>query len=242
MPQTYAIPYVGHSGCAEDVQSFRFERPKDYAFRPGQFFQLTLQTREGEQAKFFSHADAPADAVVELTTRLSGSAFKDALLALEVGARVGFRGPMGSLAVPPEASSVGFLTGGVGITPAHSIIRATQRQDSPLPMALFYGSRTPACIPYADEFRRYASEGRRFTYVEVVETPDADWDGPVGFLTADIIREHTHPNDVGHWIVSGPPAMVVAMRRLVDELQLPPGRVSYEQFAGYDPDEHPLGE
>jgi len=229
----YMVQYLGHGGCAPGVESFHLRKPPGYAFRPGQFFQLTIDTREGEQSHYFSHADAPGDEVTEFTTRLTGSAYKDALLALEIGSQLRFRGPMGRLGVPEGAAAVGFLTGGVGITPAHSIIRDAVQRETGLDIALFYANREPSCIPYAEEFRAYAAADPAFTYVEVFELPDPGWTGPVGYITADIVREAVDVSGSRHWIVSGPPPMLNAMRTVVEALGIAPDDVSYEAFSGY---------
>ena len=233
MSDEFLVQYLGHCGCAPSVETFQLRRPEGYVFRPGQFFQLTIDTREGEQSHYFSHADAPDDSATEFTTRLTGSAYKDALLALPLGSQVRFRGPMGSLGVPEGAPSVGFLTGGVGITPAHSIIKDAMLRESGLDIALFYANREPACVPYADEFRAYAAADRTFRYVEVFEVPDPGWTGPVGYITADTVREHVDVSGSRHWIVSGPPPMLNAMRSVVETLGIAPEHVSYEAFSGY---------
>jgi len=231
----YEVPYLGMAPCGEGVASFRFEKPDGYAFTPGQFFTITLETREGMESKHFSHADAPGDPVVELTTRLSGSPFKDALLALAPRTEVRISGPKGRLGVPDDATAIGFLAGGVGITPAHSIIRDAVSRSTGLRIALFYGNRDENCVPYGDEFRTYASSTPGFLFVETFDDPAEDWTGETGFITADLVRRHlSEPTDMP-WIVAGPPRMVEAMKRVVDDLALPPDSVSYEVFAGYDP-------
>ncbi len=232
-PGSYSVELIGSEVCGSSTGTFRFTRPGGYTFHPGQHIALTLDTRDGQQTKRFSHADAPLDGAIELTTRLSGSAFKDALLALEPGTAVRMRGPSGRLRVPEGAGSAGFLTGGVGITPVRSIVRDAIARDLPLRIVLFYGNREPGCIPYADELRGYASRRADFTCVEIVEAPDAAWAGPVGYVTADVVRAVVSPPEIDHWIVSGPPAMVDAMGRLVEELGIPADDVSYERFAGY---------
>jgi len=233
MPSDYEVVFLGATPCGGDVTSFRFSKPADYSFVPGQFFALTLHTRDGVVSKHFSHADAPADAYVELTTRLSGSAFKDALRALEPGAVVRARGPKGRLGVPDGATGVGFLAGGVGITPAHSIIRHAVSLGTGLDIALFYGSRDETCIPYGEEFRRYAASASGFLYVETLDHPGPGWTGESGFITADMVRSHLRTIFDRHWIIAGPPPMVDAMRKVVGDLGLPDGAVSYEIFAGY---------
>lgn len=233
MGAEYKLTYRGTVPCGEGVASFRFSKPGGYAFSPGQFFSLSLETRDGAEMKHFSHAEAPTDPYVELTTRLTGSAFKDALLSLEPGAVVGMVGPKGKLSVPEGASAVGFLVGGVGITPAHSIIRDAALRGSGLNVALIYGNRDETCIPYGGEFRGYAASSPGFVYVETLDHPSAEWDGESGFISADLVRRHLDAPADRHWIVAGPPLMVDAMRRVVADLNVPEGAVSYEVFTGY---------
>ncbi len=237
MAAEYELTYLGTTPCGEGVASFRFSKPEGYAFSPGQFFSLSFETRDGVETKHFSHADAPGDPYVELTTRLSGSAFKDGLLSLEPATPVWIAGPKGHLGVPEGAKSVGFLAGGVGITPAHSIIRDAALRGSGLEIALMYGNRDESCIPYGDEFRGYVASLPGFVYVETLDHPTADWDGESGFISADLVGRHLGNSGDRHWIVAGPPLMVDAMRRVVGDLNLPDGAVSYEVFAGYDRNE-----
>jgi len=231
----YEVAYLGTAPCGEGIASFRFAKPDGYTFTPGQFFTITIETREGMQSKHFSHADAPGDPVVELTTRLSGSAFKDALLALTPRAHARISGPKGRLGVPDGATAIGFLAGGVGITPAHSIIRDAVTRGTGLHIALFYGNRNENCVPYGEELRGYAASTPGFLYVETFDEPADDWTGESGFITADLVRRHVSEPADRHWIVAGPPLMVEAMRRVVSDLSLPVDSVSYEVFAGYDP-------
>lgn len=235
MAADHDVTYIGTASCGEGIASFRFSKPDGYTFSPGQFFTLTLETREGVVSKHFSHADSPDDPVVEITTRLSGSAFKDALLALKPGTAVRINGPKGRLGVPDGATEIGFLAGGVGITPAHSIIRHTVSRKSELDIALFYGNRDEACIPYGEEFRGYAASVPGFVYVETLDHPGQSWSGESGFISAELVRRYLADPAGRHWIVAGPPPMVEAMRSVVDDLGLARSAVSYEVFAGYGP-------
>ncbi|MCE5191571.1 MAG: FAD-dependent oxidoreductase [Coriobacteriales bacterium] len=232
MAEEFEVIYLGSQPCAEGVVSFHFSRPAGYSFTPGQFFTLTLMTSEGEVSKHFSHADAPDDAVVELSTRLSDSSFKRVLADLTPGSTVRFAGPKGRLGVPSGVNAIGFLSGGVGITPARSIIRDAVQRNTGLDIALFYGNRDEACVLYAEEFRTYAAD-KRLRFVETLDRPSANWRGEAGFITADLVRRYLPDPAARHWIVAGPPPMVDAMKSVVADLGLLPGTVSYELFSGY---------
>jgi ferredoxin-NADP reductase len=231
---TYAVRFQVHIPCAPATGLFRFGKPAGYVFQAGQYFSLTLQTREGEQTKHFSHCDAPADSHVELTTRLTGSAFKDALLALRPGEEVHITGPRGHLTVPEGVARVGFLVGGVGITPARSIIRDAAGRATGLDILCFDGNLDQSGIPFKQEFDGFEAAHPEIRFVHVLERPLPGWEGESGFITADVVRRHCDPLDGRYWISAGPPAMAEAMKRVFEELRVPGERFAMELFTGYE--------
>lgn len=230
---SHAVEFHVSVPCAPATATFRFSKPEGYTFAPGQYFSLTLQTREGEQTKHFSHCDAPGDPHIELTTRLTGSAFKDALLALRRHDPVTITGPRGRLTVPAGETRVGFLVGGVGITPAHSILRDAVQRSTGLDVLAFDGNLDQTGIPFLDEFSEIEGSHPEVRFVHVLERPLPGWDGERGFITADVVRRHWDAADDRFWISSGPPAMIDAMKRVIADLGLPSERYALELFSGY---------
>jgi ferredoxin-NADP reductase len=227
------VAYHVHLPCSPDTGTFRFGKPEGYAFRAGQYFSLTLTTREGEQTKPFSHDDAPGDRYIELTTRLTGSPFKEALLALRPHQVVRIAGPHGHLTVPPGVDRVGFMVGGVGVAPAHSIIRDSVKRGTGLDVLAFFGNPDQSCIPFKAEFDSYEASDAPISFVHVLQRPLSGWTGETGLITADLIRRHCDPLDGRYWISAGPPAMSEAMRRVATQLRIPADRFALELFTGY---------
>jgi ferredoxin-NADP reductase len=222
------VRFIESLACGSEIASFRFSRPEGYTFRPGQYLTLELETDAGAESKPFTHSSAPGDDYLEITTRLSGSAFKNALLRLQPGDRARVTGPAGHLVLPPDVRRIRFLVGGVGVTPARSILRdAAQRDVAWEEAVLFHGNRDSSCMPFIEEFEAMSDHG--VAVVSVLERPDETWEGHVGFITADVVRQHTDPNE-GIFVVSGPPVMVTAMERVLDELGIPPERRMIERF------------
>jgi glycine betaine catabolism B len=230
--EKYRIAFRMKAAC-ERVTGFRFDKPAGYDFVAGQYFRLTLPTSEGEQTKSFSHASAPMDPFIEMATRMSGSPFKNALSELVRGDEVTIEGPYGRLVLPPDVTRACFLVGGVGVTPARSIIRDAEQRRTGLRMRLFYGNHDQACIPYSGEFAEYERKDRRFKVVHVLEDPLPGWSGERGFITAELVRRYMDPLDGWHFFLSGPPLMVTAMRQVLEELGVTPERASIEDFTGY---------
>lgn len=217
----------------EGTRMFRFSRPEGYSFAAGQSLALTLPTREGEQTKSFSHCDAPGDDRTEVLTRMTGSAFKDALAALRPGDAVSMRGPSGRLTVPAGVDRAAFLVGGVGITPMRSIVRDSILRGTGLRALVFDANIDDTCIPLREEFDSWEREHPSVRFVHVLERPSAAWTGERGFITSETVQRHCDPLDGWHWFVSGPPAMVDAMHRVLDALGVDAAHASFESFAGY---------
>jgi ferredoxin-NADP reductase len=227
------VAFSAREPVCQGTASFFFERPEAYRFAAGQYFTLTLRTEDGDQTKSFSHCDSPGDERSQLTTRLTGSAFKNALEALVPGDPVAVAGPFGSLTVPEGVTKAAFLVGGVGITPARSILRDSVQRGTGLTALVFDGNLDEGCIPFNEEFKRFEDEVPSVRFVHVLERPGQAWTGERGFITAETVRRHCDPLDGWHWFVAGPPAMTKAMELVIAALRLPADRVSREPFSGY---------
>lgn len=78
----------------------------------------------GASARPFTIASSPGDEFIQLGTHLhSASRIKRALSALEPGDTIRLLGPIGRIAPPNDGSPVAYVTQGIGITPARSLIR-----------------------------------------------------------------------------------------------------------------------
>lgn len=228
MPTTYPTRVTSLQRCGEDVVLGQLARPDGYEYRAGQWFRLTLGPQGSPETRTFSHSASPSDSSIEFGTRLSASSFKQALARLGVGDEVQISGPGGRLALPDSDSPLAFLAGGVGITPVRSLLRAAAAEGRDLGGAvLLYGNRDSTCIPYGEELE--AMKGAGLSIVRVLERPPEQWEGESGFITAELVRRHADPDD--HiFVVSGPPVMVDAMERVLDEVGVPPQRRIVESF------------
>ncbi|TLM72021.1 MAG: FAD-dependent oxidoreductase [Actinobacteria bacterium] len=210
-----------------------FERPAGFDFEPGQYVMLELETAEGAQAKPFTIASAPSDPLLQIGTRLTGSAFKDALAAMAPGDAAAVSEPLGRRVVPPGAAKALFLVGGVGVTPARSVLRDAAATGSGLDVVTVYGNSDQGNIPFGEEFAALAEADPRLRFVHVLSAPASGWGGDTGFITADLVRERVPDFAERHTVVTGPPAMIEAMDRVLTDLGVPPERLTVERFAGY---------
>jgi len=218
MSSEHDVEFLGREMCGADVVTARFSRPPGFGFTPGQWIVLAF-TRNGVRlAETFTISSAPGDDYLEITTRLSGSPYKNTLGGLTRGDQAVVTGPGGSLALPRDSARVAFLVGGVGITPVRSMLRdacATGRMFEDA--LLLYGNRDATCVPFEAEFVAMADRGVRT--VLCYEHPPEEWTGERGFITAETVSRHLGTADITRpFIVAGPPPMVEAMERVLDDL------------------------
>ena len=224
----YRVELLAKEMCGGDIVTCRFSRPQGYEFAAGQWFRLTLDTATGPEVRTFSHCSGPADDALEMTTRLSASAFKTALVALEPGASAHIDGPGGRLALPAD-DRICFLVGGVGITPVRSMLRDAAATGRTFADALLlFGNRDESCVPFAEEFSAMDSIGVRT--VICYERPTEGWRGESGFISAETVRRHVDADDGRPFVVTGPPVMVEAMEHVLDDLEIAPERRIIERF------------
>lgn len=240
---TFQARLTGKIPRVADITSFQFERPEGYHFQAGQWFVITFPGPEEPYSHHFSHSNSPLDGVLEFTTRLRGTEFKNALDALPLGAEVELEGPYGGFTLPEDAGRVVFTAGGIGITCVRSILRSLAGNESPAPGAptsdanpsivLLYANRSEASIPFHDELAELEARVSGLKVVHVISRPEANWQGYRGHVDRRVFeRERLDP---GNWTyyVSGPPAFGRSMREELVAWGVPPALVKTEEFEGY---------
>ena len=196
MSSKYDVELLGSEMCGAEIISVRFARPEGFDFKPGQWMILELAGNGPRLAETFTICSAPSDDYLEITTRLSGSDYKNALLRLRPGDHAAVSGPGGRLALPAGATGVTFLVGGVGITPVRSMLRDARVQGRRFDDALLlYGNRDDSCVPFRAEFEEMADRGVRT--VLCFERPPAGWHGDSGFITAEVVGRYLHARTAG---------------------------------------------
>jgi glycine betaine catabolism B len=243
MAQTFTSTLLEKIRRGPDTMSFRFSRPGDYTFKAGQWFTITIPSAEGPLDHHFSHADSPTESFIELTTRMTGSPFKTALDTLEPGSEVEIMGPFGSFTLQYDNPRIAFLTGGIGVTPVRSMLRYLvdtgsegRREDQDL--VIFYGSMTEDGIVYLDECNEFERAIPRLRIVHVITNPTDNWRGYKGFISADVVRAELRDPSAWTYYIVGPPPMITAMSKVMEQLEIPRSQQVIESFQGY---EKPLG-
>ena len=100
----------------KNILSIRFAKPKGFDYLAGQFMFITLEVGDAEVTKHLTISSSPTENFLEITKRLTGRPFANALLSLKPGDIVRIKGPHGKF-VLRDHKKIGMLSGGIGIKP-----------------------------------------------------------------------------------------------------------------------------
>ena len=218
-----------------DVLSIRFERPSGFYFLPGQFMFLTIHKDGKRLIKHFTISSCPSEkGFIEITKRLTGHEFSNALTNLNINEIVEIDAPYGNFTFNGEYKKVLFLTGGIGITPIRSIICYCVENKVNSDLILVYSFRDEDNIPFKEELDQYHKMAPNLKIIYTLTEPRAEWRGYTGRITADMVREIVPDYNNRFTYISGSSNMVDALVNiLLDELKIHPEQIKKEQFLGY---------
>lgn len=239
---------VSRTEIAEATMAFRFERPRDWTFKAGQFVDITLlnppETDAEGNVRGFSIASAPYEDTIMVTTRMRNTACKRVLRIMPLQTEVQIEGPFGDLALHNNARKPAiFLAGGIGVTPFHSIVLRAAHDRLPHRIVLFHSNNTPEDAPFLEELRELEKQNPSYRYVPTmtaVERSKQKWSGETGLLNAPMLSKYlkaAKPSDPGIadaiYYIAGPPGMTAAMREMLVEWGADEDNIRTEEFAGY---------
>lgn len=237
----YTIKLLDKKTVADGTNAFFFEKPADFIFKAGQFFELThINPPENDEEgprREFSIASSPTEPRFMMATRMRDTAFKRVLGKMSLGGEIHMEGPFGSFTLHQNASRPAvFLAGGIGITPFRSVILNAFESDLPHELYLFYSNRRPEDSAFLDELLELAKEFQNFTCVatmtEMEKSAEA-WQGERGYITGEMISKYVQGVNNPIYYIAGPPAMVGAMKTMLEQIGISPDDIRFEEFTGY---------
>ena len=220
-----------------DIISIRFTRPAEFDYSPGQFIFVTVGSGDFEVTKHLSISSSPTEGFLEVTKRLTGHPFANALAALKEGDKVRLRGPFGNFTlegVAGEHKKIGMLSGGIGISPLRSMIKYACDKMLDTDIVLFYSNRHEESIAFEKEFEDLTRKFPKFTVANTVTMPGPSWKGITGRISADMIKKYMPDYMDRAFYISGPTKMVDSMLTLLKEMSIPEEQIKKEFFPGYD--------
>lgn len=219
------------------VESFRFAARERVQFLAGQFLQVFFDPanpKNKDLNKYLSFSSSPTKDYFELTKRMSGSAFSAKLRSLKTGDTVVFKAPFGNCVFKESYKKIGFLIGGIGITPVISILEYIVDTKSDADVLLLYSNSTEEEIAFKKELDQWQAAHPRIRVVYTITScAPQDERCERGYIDKELLHKKTDDVKERIFYIFGPPKMVDAMRNICLESECVAENIKIENFVGY---------
>ncbi len=220
------------------IKTFRFPiRAEGVTYAAGQFFFINIKIKGKDAFHHFSFSSSPTEqGYIEFTKRITPHEFSQALAVMQPGTWAHLRGPSGTFTLPKTPQKLGFLSGGIGITPIRSMLRYIADSQQSWDIVLLYGNTSYEEIAFRDELTALSDMKFGFKVEHVLSGPDfpPDWKGKKGFINKDLVAEVIPDYPERLFYLSGPPKMVTSLEDQLIALNVPQEQVRRDSFTGYD--------
>ena len=158
------------------------------------------------------------------------------LFGLKPGDEVVISGPFGEFYARETGSEMCFVGGGAGMAPMRShIFDQFRRLHTDRKVTFWYGARSLREAFYVEDFDAIQAENECFEWHLALSEPlpEDEWMGDTGFihqvLYDNYLKDHPEPEEVEYYLC-GPPMMIDACRKMLDELGVEPENVMFDDF------------
>ena len=209
--------------------------PSEISHRPGQYVQIRAPSPDGPIFRAYSITSPVYEPTkVELNVRLvPGGIASTYLHSLKEGDDVVFTGPYGEFRLNEEPSTeIVCVAGGCGIAPIKIIIYSLYDRWPDRTCRLFFGCRTTQDIFYLDDFEELARKHPNLHVVYALSDPlgrHEKWDGDTGFIHLSVDK-YLEAGVKRQAFLCGPPPMVNAVTRVLEEKGLASEDIFYDEF------------
>lgn len=189
---------------------------ESFTYQPGQFAELSVF---GVGECPIGIASSPTwEGSLEFCVRAVGTV-TNAIHDLDVGDKLGVRGPLGNSwpTKEVEGKNLLFIGGGIGMPPLRSLIHyVLDNRERYGAVEIVYGARSPQDLVYKHELKQWDERQDVDLYV-TVDVGDETWDGPVGFVPP-FLREINPSPENKVTFTCGPPIMIKLVVEALEEM------------------------
>ncbi len=210
-----------------------------FTFIAGQFIMVNVELdHEGlrrKERRAYSISSSPdhKDYLDITVKKEDGGKVSTYLHNLNKGDIVEIDGPYGHFTLQ-DAQNVVYIGAGTGIAPLMSMARYACAHALPLAQVLLYTVRKSSDIIFKDEILAMPKKYKNIqTFITVTRPEEGDgWKGATGRIDEGIITSLVHDVHASTYYLCGSPALVKAMKDLLFQMKIDPGKIRQEVFVG----------
>ena len=220
-----------------DIKEIRMKLvdPPEISQRPGQYVQIQAPSPDGQIFRAYSisspvYEKNNVELVVRLVPQGLGSTY---LHNVKVDDDVTFTGPYGEFILNEDPSvEIICVGGGCGMAPMKNIIYTIYDKWPDRSCWLFFGCRTTQDIFYLERFKELEQKYPNFHVVYALSDklqPGEKWDGETGFIHL-AVDKCLEPNMPRQAFLCGPPLMIEAVTRVLEDKGITRDNIFYDEF------------
>ncbi len=181
----------------------RPRKGKKMDFISGQFAWITInETPFSLQQHPFSFSSGPDSAFILFTAKASGD-FTKTWKNIKPGTTAYLEGPFGSFTLLPKGNLF-MVMGGIGVTPAMSMLRSLKNMKDQREITLIYGSSDYENITFREELEDL-KKVLHLNLVHILMEPPDDWDGESGKVDRELLQKYLpEQKNTYYYYICGP--------------------------------------
>lgn len=236
--QTYTLKLKEKREVADQTMAFIFEKPEGFTFQAGQYVVMTLpiltfpDDRRGTRS--LSIASAPYENELMFAMRITQSGFKQTLHAMEIGGEVTVTVAVGHFVLDESMRPVVFLIGGIGITPARSILRQAVHDSLKRPFYLFCSNRHPEDASFANELQEFPTLD--YHCIDTLTNQEAadrcEWQEERGYICDSMLQKYIADIENPMYYIVGSPTFANAMIGMLAGMGVDKDSIKQDPFTG----------
>ncbi len=238
--QKFELTYLKKEKVSSDAYSFYFDRKKiKFNFLPGQYLKIFLdieKTDDRGTSRYFTISSSAADKdFIVITTRIVKSSFKLKLNNLNPGEKIRAFGPIGyfDFDIKDTREQI-FLAGGIGMTPAHSIIKFIDSKKEKSKILLIVSFKKESDIIFYEDLKDIESRNKniKIIYTLTMESNKNDR-FEKGHISENLIKKYSLDFKKAKYFIVGSELFEYSMFDLLKKMKIEEENIFKENFPGY---------
>jgi len=233
MISQHVTTLVTKNKIAENTYQLIITKPTGFSFSPGQFmfldFANPIHTDDRPSFRAMSIASAPHEEHLMFIMRGSESAFKKNIIAMKCEDEIVIKGPMGHIALPQNISQqIVLIVSGVGITPARSILKHEEHQNTNRSIVLLYINKRRDTSALYEELQQIQLTNYKPIFICTRETDD--WDGETRHIDIEMIAKYVDDITNTMYYIVGTKVFADAMNGILDNMDIAKENIQCDNF------------